>query len=400
MEFSDTWTWQAPCAPTTLPRDRWTVIVHGRTDRFGRLTYDDLTRAEQGWMWRLADRIRSIGTSKGVPVEIHKMNLDTFEILPGSDPSRRDAHHVLMFDWTGTSNIVVRSGNDGYAYAAGDALHAFLESWDADGRVQALIGHSRGAVVASETVQRLIARGTPPAQVIYLDGEGGDEYGYRDDRFNGWRKTPEGTGNRYIRFDNIFQPNGLGGHSLASAYNVRVLEFEHGQMPEYLIANLGFAVGRFVFRLGDIVYRPESDPYILNPSTIPLLFNWDFGWNSYAGWTSHGGGGTGVVEDHGLTLSNFTSNRYHSLGFVRPTVGQLALRVRRMPLSDTRGVVEVTWNGEAIYRSPIGRIPTSWYAETVDLPPGVAGTVGSLGVRLVELRGYTEIRWSHMGFVE
>jgi hypothetical protein len=149
-------------AQTSPPPGKWTVIVHGRTGGCNYPTnYNDLTGAtgSGNWMRQLAVRIESL--SPGA-VNIYTMDAATQALTTvngGTNPLDPTKHHVVMFDWAATSDYAPAicsppGGGDrnGYAYAAGDSLHALLHRWNAHGQVFGLIGYSRGSIVISEAV--------------------------------------------------------------------------------------------------------------------------------------------------------------------------------------------------------------------------------------------------------
>jgi len=85
---------------------------------------------------------------------------------------------VLVFNWTEESDGLSVGGTQGYTEAAGDALYAALRDPSFPAAFAALdplagdvhfIGHSRGAVVNSDCVERLAAAGIPIDQVTTLD---------------------------------------------------------------------------------------------------------------------------------------------------------------------------------------------------------------------------------------
>ena len=215
---------------TSLAEDRWTIVVHGLAGD----PYDVMTRIDVGeelfdinpidsgnWMWRLAERldvasgnvaVHTMGVvgaaGQAVPFDqiIHKGRIrDSFGEWqdPSVEVTDDDYHHILLFDWAEVSNYEDTlipsswlpgipltptpdgaSGDDGYAEASGDVLVALVHGVGIADRVDNLIGYSRGAVVSSETVQRLLVDEDSAASiknVIYLDAEGGVLYD--DDEF-------------------------------------------------------------------------------------------------------------------------------------------------------------------------------------------------------------------------
>lgn len=364
-------------AQSTPPQGKWTVIVHGRSSACGApVTYDQLTAPVSGWMRQLADRIVSLAPTG---VSVHKMDRDTFGIstVVGAGPSSPTHHHVLLFDWTETAPIDRDAlsaapwcypgpgvTDDGYAYAAGDSLFTFLKSWDAEDRVEAIIGEDRGAVVASEAARRLILDAHAPAQVIYLDGEGcadGLCNRYQDGVFDAWLPFP----GQSVRYDNIFSIydeagfNGgqplcntfyftrlnLGGRSLGRSHN-RALggAYAHiggclGTFPvtRFLIDTLAFADGRYVWAEtpGAPTTPPEPGFPLLSPTSGPPAtapHHGDFAHGSMAGWLGAGGGGAGDVvgEPGAYTLELDPGESQRSNFFVSPgCVAALTFRAAR-----------------------------------------------------------------------
>ena len=115
-----------------------------------------LDRAKQGGLYIY---------SKSTGAFVLQPNLCPTPMTPGSGES------VLIYDWVEDSNI----GNRGFSEAAGDALFAALMSGSRGATPQFsltnihFIGHSRGTVVNSEAVERLIAAGYEVSHVTNLD---------------------------------------------------------------------------------------------------------------------------------------------------------------------------------------------------------------------------------------
>lgn len=124
-----------PASAQPLP-DRWTVIVHGRTTT-DYATLTSPTSTGSNWMWSVANRIGGLGA----PVNIYRMAIDDFSSLTtinagaggGTTPADPTRHHIVLFDWTATSNLISGTAglDDGYAYAAGDAVLALLHQFGA-----------------------------------------------------------------------------------------------------------------------------------------------------------------------------------------------------------------------------------------------------------------------------
>ncbi len=139
-----------------------TVIVHGF----------QLQGTVPDWPFHLAEAIR-VRAGGGRIVRYDPASGDLLPCAhPACGPQAQEGETVIVFDWATASN---RSGT-GFSEAAGEALAAGLLAWStADPPLASLehlhlIGHSRGAVVASEAAERLVAAGLPPPeQVTSLD---------------------------------------------------------------------------------------------------------------------------------------------------------------------------------------------------------------------------------------
>ena len=218
----------------TLPNDKWTVVSHGLQWHADETTYPDLVNPEESgaWMWQLANKIQreSINLSTGLSnIAIHTMEIvnGAIELWNQTETSKtkstpRDIadatkHHILLYDWAELSDYQTDGegdprfrlvatyspppgspSDDGFADASGDALYALIRQLGIADKIDTLIGHSRGAIVMSETARRLLASGATVDQVIYLDAEGGGNdrkfsdpaFGlYSDQAFHAWAET-------------------------------------------------------------------------------------------------------------------------------------------------------------------------------------------------------------------
>ncbi len=106
------------------------------------------------WVIEMAKEIRD----RAGKAKIYILREGRIEYLNGKNvpvrggiPLRNDRENIVLLDWSKESDILC----EGYAEAAGDALAAYLilgakeKYWDL--RNLHFIGHSRGAVVVSET---------------------------------------------------------------------------------------------------------------------------------------------------------------------------------------------------------------------------------------------------------
>lgn len=390
-----------------LPNGKWTVIVHGRTSQY---TYEDIAYdgGANAWMWYLANKIGEYCDS----VEIHQMNLDQM-ILTG-DPLRSDAHHVLLFDWTDTSSLVGGeldgASTNGFAAAAGESLYAWLQVFGVADDVQALIGHSRGAVVVSETVRRMIRDDVEPGQVIYLDGEGAKWF-YLDWDFDVW--SMDGAVPN-IRYDNIYQTYGptdgfLGGYSLDRAFNTVVTDYAHGGIPYYLISWIKYDGAKFTFRASDERYGPlvangRAISDVNQRFDVYQPVNGGFEFVGRAGWVYHGGGGSGQFHwPSGLlpvevrlecTQNNTWQSTSHrrSLLYVRPQVQAIHIDARLARGGGNNGTLKLIWNGQTIETWPLDELPRTMFGDPLlaDVPQGaMAGTSGLLELRVESFKKVT-----------
>jgi len=314
---------------TTLPRGEWTVIVHG-------FTSGDI-EGQISWMLPLARRIKSMDTSPD-DVVIYRMDPNTFSVrsenndrnIPKSEISDSSKHKIILFDWAETSGLTwsERAG-DGYAFAAGDALYAFIRTYGLESSLSSMIGHSRGAVVLTECVRRLTLEGYHANQVIFLDGEGGyrDDFidSFSDDRFGVVAGTSQYThyDNIYTEFNEIpcrayYADLNLGGWPIEEADNYNLgNDYRHGgsagicvadipfvdfpfaaPLPSwwYLMSHMGHDGNQFTFRHypAEFVSGSPIDPNSWNTGHSSgheddsFLFNGNFAWGSDSGWKNHG----------------------------------------------------------------------------------------------------------------
>ena len=157
-----------------------TVVIHGF----------QLSGAVPDWPFYLAEAIR-VRAGGGRIFEYDPATGDLVDCShPACGPQDAGGETVIVYDWAVASN---QSGT-GFSEVAGEALAAGLAEWSgatpslADLDHLHLIGHSRGAVVASEAAERLVAAGLPaPEQVTSLDPHDTGAFGLTEER-----REPEG----------------------------------------------------------------------------------------------------------------------------------------------------------------------------------------------------------------
>ncbi|MFT7006659.1 MAG: hypothetical protein ACJAXJ_001167 [Colwellia sp.] len=136
-----------------------TVITHG-FQAFGLLP---------DWTLAMAEAVQDRAMSNGSNANIWQYTPSTASLKLLSPSPAVIGEDIIVFDWAKESN----NATSGYSEAAGEALFATLMANEQNGLIKLenihFIGHSRGTVVNSEAVQRLIAVGKNIAQVTTLD---------------------------------------------------------------------------------------------------------------------------------------------------------------------------------------------------------------------------------------
>jgi len=139
-----------------------TIITHG----YAAGTSDPI----HTWMLDMANAITNRAGS-GV-VRIYNKATGNFDYENGSG-----TRTVLLFDWWDDSNDL----HKGFSEAAGDALFAALMKGNLQNDFNLddlhFIGHSRGCVVNSEAIERLLVAGIPVEQETSLDAHDWGELG-------------------------------------------------------------------------------------------------------------------------------------------------------------------------------------------------------------------------------
>jgi len=116
------------------------------------------------------------GTTPVGSVFVYAPDVGSWDFYCGSNTSNGEI--VLVFNWAEESDGADTGGTQGFAEAAADALYAALRDPQLAGNFAGLdllagdvhfIGHSRGAVVNSDCVERLAVAGIAVDQVTSLD---------------------------------------------------------------------------------------------------------------------------------------------------------------------------------------------------------------------------------------
>ncbi|MEW5801748.1 MAG: hypothetical protein AB1847_06540 [bacterium] len=147
-----------------------TVITHGYT------TMEPLGQQAvyADWMIPMAEGIRERSSGAGTVLEY----IPATGQWESVDPIVTPGDIILIFNWQQESDILNAGGTKGFAEAAADALYAALCDPQVPAALEGsnflannlhFIGHSRGAVVNSEVVERIVSAGYVVDHVTTLD---------------------------------------------------------------------------------------------------------------------------------------------------------------------------------------------------------------------------------------
>jgi hypothetical protein len=175
-----------------------TIITHGW----------QLTDSVPGWTYTMAKAIRdhvggivgSYDKGTGSFKEV-TYNGGSWSIGPDDIQPIQSGENILIFDWAFESGLSGwRNGTKGWSEGAAEALFAAMaELWGGIEELSAVslhfIGHSRGAVVNSEVVERLGASGVAVDHITNLDPHDFDEAGIPfDGSYRDWELgRPQGS---------------------------------------------------------------------------------------------------------------------------------------------------------------------------------------------------------------
>jgi len=218
-----------------------------------------------------------------------------------------NANKIIVFDWASESD----RWQGGYDEAAGDALFAMLAANNLlDSDYLHLIGHSRGAIVASQAARRIVHYGHTLNQLTLLDSEPGPVPLNKAGPAFAW----EGIGlvDNYYGSGTWYEGWQLKGEPIAGAYNV-YMDKAHEAFPQWYTATIKDpnATNGYFWRINDqsnAIPTGSPTPVIPPPDVINGDFNYgvvefmgtglpaEFSATTIAGWDYHGGGGTGHVD--------------------------------------------------------------------------------------------------------
>ena len=152
--FSNLQEFQAGSDPTEPPEYGTTIITHGFILDFG--DHDGTLQEESPWTITMAVAIGERAGRATIYLFKDGRLYKKGYIGGGAGPNGMQGENILMFDWIAESDRPI----EGYAEAAGDSLFANLMEGAIKGEWSLehlhFIGHSRGCVVNSECIQRLL----------------------------------------------------------------------------------------------------------------------------------------------------------------------------------------------------------------------------------------------------
>ena len=297
------------------------------------------------WMTDMANDI--VSRVGGGEVRVYNPQSGNFDNVSGSGLPK-----ILLFGWKDETN----EPGHGFSEDAGAALFTSLMKGklqgDFDLNALHFIGHSRGSVVNSEAVERLLVAGYPVEQVTYLDPDDGGLYvAYSDQDCN-----PDSIASGIEGWNGIGWADDYWQNKLFFAYG-RVVD---GTYPTYLgtighqevhnwytntITDTSSHDG-FYFSLlgGGSAFRNPVTGLQRNPFFNFFIDgivngNLDRGnWQTITipGWYYHGGGGNAIKDSTFLLLDSTKTNRTHDRFYIPPDAGQIEFNYKILK-SDNSG---------------------------------------------------------------
>ncbi len=328
---------------TFLGISQTVIITHGYS-MYG--TTDPVST----WMTDMANSI--VSRVGGGEIRVYNPQSGDFDIFSGSGLPK-----ILLFGWKDETN----EPGHGFSEDAGAALFTSLMKGMLQGDFNLnsmhFIGHSRGSVVNSEAVERLLTNGFSVEQVTYLDPDDGGLYvAYSDQDCN-----PDSIASGIEGWNGIIWADDYWQNKLFFAYG-RVVE---GTFPEYLgtighqevhnwyattIADTSIHDGFYFSLLGggssfrNPVTGLQRNPFF-NPYSDGIVNgnlekgNWQI--VSVPGWYYHGGSGNAIKDSTFLLLDSTRTNRTHDRFYVPPDAAQIAFDYKILK-PDSSGLIPNT----------------------------------------------------------
>ena len=284
------------------------------------------------WMTVLANDI--ISRVGGGELRVYNPQSGNFDYVSGSGLPK-----VLLFGWKNETN----EPGHGFSEDAGAALFAALMQGklqgDFDLNALHFIAHSRGCVVISEAVERLLVAGYPVEHVTYLDPDDGGLYvAYTDYDCNPDSINSGIEGWNGINWADDYWQNKLFfayGRVVEGTYTSYLGTIGHEQVHDWYtntVADTSVHDGFYYSLLGGgSAFRNPVTGLKRNPFFnffIDGIVNGDLqrgNWQtvSIPGWYYHGGGGNAIKDSTFLLLDSTGTNRTHDRFYVPPDAGQI-----------------------------------------------------------------------------
>ncbi len=318
-----------------------TIITHG----YAALTSDPIN----GWMLDMANGICS-RTGTGTIREYNKAS-GNFDYKSGSGTCT-----VLLFDWWDDSNDL----HEGFSEGAGAALFAALMNGYNNGVFNLndlhFIGHSRGCIVNSEAIERLLVSGIEVEQSTSIDAHdwGGlglviTDYDANPDSINsgveGW--VGINWADSYWQ-DALFSTNG---RAVEGTYAVYKGTITHDGIHDWYLETILDSTlheGYYFSKLGGgLANRPartgiQRNPFFTFPHDGIVNGNFERGigllYKKIGGWWYHGGGGDANMDNTYMVLENGKSSKTHDRFYIPTSAASIKLQYK-INQSDNNGTI-------------------------------------------------------------
>jgi hypothetical protein len=317
-----------------------TVITHGYAAA--------LSDPINGWMLDMANGICA-RAGNGV-VRMYNKTTGNFDYVSGSG-----TRTVLLFDWWDDSNDL----HKGFSEGAGAALFAALMNGykqnDFNLNELHFIGHSRGCIVNSEAIERLLVLGLPVEQATSLDAHdwgGGSiaitDYDANPDSINsgveGWAGI--GWADSYWQ-DALFSTNG---RAVEGTYSVYKGTITHDGIHDWYLQTITDTTlheGYYFSHLGGgSANRPtrtgiQRNPFFTFPADGILNGNFERGgviYQTIAGWWYHGGGGDADIDNTYMVLHSGGFYKTHDRFYIPPGTSAIKFDCK-IDANDDSGVI-------------------------------------------------------------
>ncbi|NTW32971.1 MAG: T9SS type A sorting domain-containing protein [Bacteroidetes bacterium] len=284
------------------------------------------------WMLEMANAIRNrVGDAV---VRVYNPTSGSFDYRVGSGTQT-----ILLFDWTEPSNDMQK----GYTEDAGSSLFTALLKGKLQGDFNLdllhFIGHSRGTVVNSEAVERLLVAGYPVEQVTSLDAHdwgGANFFTDYDCNPESWISGVEGW--EGINWSDSYWQDAtidLSGRAVEGTYSTYLGTVGHSGVHDWYyqtILDTARHEGYYYSLNGG---GSNNRPLETGIKKLPVftfnndgIMNGNFErgshiYSSIPGWWYHGGGGEASIDNTYLNLNSSGSGKMHNRFYIPPNAVRL-----------------------------------------------------------------------------